>query len=158
MSIVRIVPAVLTFFILIESASAQQNRIACGQGMVEDLSPASKRSTIQRVAMTSDVVPIKFIGHATFVVRSPQDVVVVTDYNDYYRAGVRPDIATMNTDRGNHSTFRIEPGVAHMRFTARTAAEATLIRTSPIRTSAFTANLPTSRQWVTAIPTRPPSS
>jgi L-ascorbate metabolism protein UlaG (beta-lactamase superfamily) len=117
MSNVRIVPAVLAFFILIGSASGsafgQQNRIACGQGMVENRSPLFKPSAIRRVALVSDVVPIKFIGHATFVVRSPQDVVIVTDYNDYYRAGVRPDIATMNTDRGNHSTFRIEPGVTH---------------------------------------------
>ena len=117
MSIVRIVPAVLVFFILIGSApnaafGQQANRIACGQGMVENLSPLFKRSAMQRVAV-ADTVPIKFIGHATFTIRSPQGVNIVTDYNDYYRADVRPDIATMNTRRGNHSTDRIEPGVTH---------------------------------------------
>jgi len=114
MLMLRCVPAVIVaFFILIGSASAQQaNRIACGQGMVENQSPILKRSAIQRVA-AAEMVPIKFIGHATFTIRSPQGVYIVTDYNDYYRADVRPDIATMNTRRGNHSTYRIEPGVTH---------------------------------------------
>ena len=114
MLMLRIVPAVLAFFMLVGPVAAQQsaNRIACGQGMVENQSPILKRAPIQRVA-AADLVPIKFIGHATFTIRSPQGVNIVTDYNDYYRADVRPDIATMNTQRGNHSTYRIEPGVAH---------------------------------------------
>jgi L-ascorbate metabolism protein UlaG (beta-lactamase superfamily) len=115
MFIVRLVPAVfVAFFLIIGSAAAQQaNRIACGQGMVENRSPILKHSAIRYAATAAEPVPIKFIGHATFTIRSPQGVNVVTDYNDYYRADVRPDIATMNTQRGNHSTYRIEPGVAH---------------------------------------------
>lgn len=114
MLMLRCVPVFLVVFLVtIGPAAAQQTRIACGQGMVENRPPALKRSAIQHVSLTSEKVPIKFIGHATFTIRSPQGVYVVTDYNDYYRADVRPDIATMNTRRGNHSTYRIEPGVAH---------------------------------------------
>lgn len=95
------------------SVSAQQARLACGQGMVQNHEPAFKRTAIARVSVGADLVPIRFIGHATFLIRSPQGVNVITDYNDYYRAGVVPDIATMNTNRGNHSTLHIETGVTH---------------------------------------------
>lgn len=118
MSIVRFVSAILlataaAIVTVTGGASAQQARLACGQGMVQNHDPILKRAAIARVAASGDLVPIRFIGHATFLIRSPQGVNVVTDYNDYYRAGVVPDIATMNTNRGNHSTFRIETGVTH---------------------------------------------
>jgi L-ascorbate metabolism protein UlaG (beta-lactamase superfamily) len=89
------------------SAADAQTRIACGEGLVE------RPRLIHRAAAEADGVPIRFIGHATFLIRSPQGVKVVTDYNDVFRAETLPDIATMNANRGNHRTFHIEPGIAH---------------------------------------------
>ena len=114
MSIMRLVTVgLVAIFVFIGAASAQQTRLACGQGLVELQTPTIKRATIARVALDADVVPIKFIGHATFLIRSPQGVTVVTDYNDYYRTDIVPDIVTMNTNRGNHATFSIDPGIKH---------------------------------------------
>ena len=48
------------------------------------------------------------------MVRSPGGVKVATDYNDFYRAGELPDIATINIQRGNHSTYNIEPSISHV--------------------------------------------
>ena len=90
------------------NSALAQGRIACGEGMVQRPQPLA-----QRAALDADRVPIRFIGHATFLIRSPQGVKVITDYNDYYRADVLPDIATMNSNRGNHRTYNIEPQVAH---------------------------------------------
>ena len=117
MPIVRFISAVLlatvAASVLTTGSVSAQARLACGQGMVQNHNPTLKHAAIMRVATDADLVPIRFIGHATFLIRSPQGVSVVTDYNDYYRAGVVPDIATMNTNRGNQSTFRIETGVSH---------------------------------------------
>jgi len=90
------------------SPAIAQGRIACGEGLVQRPMPL-----LQRAAIEADRVPIRFIGHATFLIRSPQGVKVITDYNDYYRADVLPDIATMNSNRGNHTTNRIDPSIAH---------------------------------------------
>ena len=105
--------ALLAIFIATGSAHAQQVRLACGQGLVQNQEPGLIRSALTRAAAEADRIPIRFIGHATFLIRSPQGVNVVTDYNDNYRADVLPDIATMNTNRANHRTFQIEPSIAH---------------------------------------------
>ena len=54
---------------------------------------------------------LSFIGHASFLIESSQGVKVITDYNDYFRGNTIPDIATMNINRGNHSTESLEPNV-----------------------------------------------
>src|SRR5215813_15539837 len=41
-------------------------------------------------------VRLTFVGHATWLIESPGGVKTATDYNDYLRPDVVPDIATMN--------------------------------------------------------------
>jgi L-ascorbate metabolism protein UlaG (beta-lactamase superfamily) len=92
-----------------EAQQLQQRRIACGEGLVELHKPQGFRPA----SFSSGEVGISFIGHSTFLIRSPQDVKVITDYNPYFRADVLPDIATMNTDRANHMVPLPEPGIAY---------------------------------------------
>jgi L-ascorbate metabolism protein UlaG (beta-lactamase superfamily) len=56
-------------------------------------------------------VGLTFLGHASFLIESPQGVKIVTDYNDLIRAPVTPDIVTMNNAHTTHYTDHIEPGV-----------------------------------------------
>jgi L-ascorbate metabolism protein UlaG (beta-lactamase superfamily) len=56
-------------------------------------------------------VGLTFLGHASFLIESPQGVTIVTDYNDMIRAPVTPDIVTMNNAHPTHYTDAIEPGV-----------------------------------------------
>ena len=49
-----------------------------------------------RLALNPDQVRITYSGHSTFLIESPQLVRIATDYNDYVRPPVLPDIATMN--------------------------------------------------------------
>jgi L-ascorbate metabolism protein UlaG (beta-lactamase superfamily) len=51
------------------------------------------------------------VGHASFLIESPQLVRIVTDYNDYVRPPVLPDIATMNHAHSTHFTDRPDPGI-----------------------------------------------
>src|SRR5437667_7352214 len=62
-------------------------------------------------AAAEKAVAISFLGHASFLIESPQGVKIVTDYNDMIRAPVTPDIVTMNNAHPTHYTDAVEPGV-----------------------------------------------
>src|SRR5690242_14348758 len=54
---------------------------------------------------------LTYLGHASFLIESPEGVRIVTDYNGVHRAKVTPDIVTMNNAHSTHYTDIIEPGV-----------------------------------------------
>jgi len=93
-------------------------------GLVASRSPVFKRDLFQRAsldkaslklaALAADQVRITFVGHATFLLESPQLVRIATDYNDYVRPNVLPDIITMNHAHSTHYTDRPDPGIAHV--------------------------------------------
>jgi len=62
-------------------------------------------------AGSEDAVRLTFLGHASFLIESPQGVRIVTDYNGMIRAPVTPDIVTMNNTHPTHYTDDVEPGV-----------------------------------------------
>jgi L-ascorbate metabolism protein UlaG (beta-lactamase superfamily) len=59
----------------------------------------------------ADEVRLTFIGHATFLIESPHGVKIATDYNDYVRPRVVPDIVTMNHAHGTHYTDYPDPAI-----------------------------------------------
>jgi L-ascorbate metabolism protein UlaG (beta-lactamase superfamily) len=65
-------------------------------------------------ALDADQVRITFAGHATFLIESPQLVRIVTDYNDYVRPPVTPDIATMNHAHDTHYTDNPDPAIKYV--------------------------------------------
>jgi len=67
-----------------------------------------------KLALNPDQVRITYSGHSTFLVESPQLVRVATDYNDYVRPMVLPDIATMNHAHSTHYTDRPDPRIPHV--------------------------------------------
>lgn len=54
---------------------------------------------------------ITYAGHSTFLIESPKLVRIATDYNDYLRPPVLPDIATMNHAHSTHYTDRPDPDI-----------------------------------------------
>jgi L-ascorbate metabolism protein UlaG (beta-lactamase superfamily) len=64
--------------------------------------------------LKSGEVRISYIGHSTFLLESPKGVRISTDYNDYVRAPVVPDIATMNRAHSSHFSIAPEPGITHV--------------------------------------------
>src|SRR4029077_15004745 len=56
-------------------------------------------------------VGLTFLGHASFLIESPQGVRIVTDYNDMIRAPLVPDIVTMNNAHPTHYSDNVEAGV-----------------------------------------------
>ena len=67
-----------------------------------------------RLALASDQVRITYAGHSTFLIESPQLVRIGTDYNDYVRTPVLPDIVTMNHAHSTHYTDRPDPAIRHV--------------------------------------------
>jgi L-ascorbate metabolism protein UlaG (beta-lactamase superfamily) len=59
-------------------------------------------------------VAITFLGHASFLVESPEGVRIVTDYNDMIGAPVTPDIVTMNNAHPTHYTEHVDPAVKYV--------------------------------------------
>src|SRR6202042_3848397 len=62
-------------------------------------------------ALAEDQVRITYSGHSTFLLQSPKLVRIATDYNDYVRTPVLPDIVTMNHAHSTHYTDRPDPDI-----------------------------------------------
>ena len=75
---------------------------------------ASRRLPVQRAQLKFDQVRITYVGHSTFLIESPQLVRIATDYNDYVKPPVAPDIVTMNRAHSTHYTDRPDPAIKHV--------------------------------------------
>jgi L-ascorbate metabolism protein UlaG (beta-lactamase superfamily) len=76
---------------------------------------ASERPPFIRAAVRQGLAPnearITYAGHSTFLIESPKLVRIATDFNDYVRPPVLPDIATMNHAHSTHYTDRPDPDI-----------------------------------------------
>jgi L-ascorbate metabolism protein UlaG (beta-lactamase superfamily) len=75
---------------------------------------ADDRPRVIPAVLDPDQVRITYIGHATFLIESPQLVRIATDYNDYVRPPVVPDIATMNHAHSTHYTDNPDPAIKYV--------------------------------------------
>lgn len=83
-------------------------------GLVAIRPPFAVPAAFRLAALNADQVRISYIGHSTFLLESPQLVRIATDYNDYVKAPVLPDIVTMNHAHSTHYTDRPDPGIKHV--------------------------------------------
>ena len=83
-------------------------------GLVASNSPHLMLAALRLAALNPDQVRITFIGHATFLIESPELVRIATDYNDYERPPVTPDIATMNHAHDTHYTDHPDPAIKYV--------------------------------------------
>jgi L-ascorbate metabolism protein UlaG (beta-lactamase superfamily) len=59
-------------------------------------------------------VRLTFVGHATSLIETGGGVKIATDYNDYIRPPVVPDIATMNRAHTTHYSLFPDPAIKHV--------------------------------------------
>jgi L-ascorbate metabolism protein UlaG (beta-lactamase superfamily) len=83
-------------------------------GLVAADRPRVVPAALRLAALNTDQVRLTFIGHATFLIESPQLVRIATDYNDYVRPPVLPDIVTMNHAHSTHYTDRPDPAIKYV--------------------------------------------
>jgi L-ascorbate metabolism protein UlaG (beta-lactamase superfamily) len=78
------------------------------------LAVAQAPSPVRPVVLGAAEVRLSFLGHATWLIESPGGVTSITDYNDYVRPPVVPDIATMNRAHTTHYTNFPDPNIKHL--------------------------------------------
>ena len=83
-------------------------------GLVARDHPRALPAAFHLAALNADQVRITFIGHATFLIESPQGVRIATDYNDYIRPKVVPDIVTMNHAHDTHYSEHPDPAIKYV--------------------------------------------
>ena len=82
--------------------------------MVAQTTPRIWPATFRLAAAEGGQVRLTFVGHATFLIESPHGVTIATDYNDYVRPDVVPEIVTMNRAHDTHYTNNPPPGIAYV--------------------------------------------
>jgi L-ascorbate metabolism protein UlaG (beta-lactamase superfamily) len=75
---------------------------------------ASRDTLFSRAALRQGEVGLTFVGHATFLIETPEGVRIATDYSDGTRPPVTPDVATMNKAHSTHFSIRPDPGIKHV--------------------------------------------
>jgi L-ascorbate metabolism protein UlaG (beta-lactamase superfamily) len=83
-------------------------------GLIAARPPFAEPAALRLAALERDQVRISYVGHSTFLIESPQLVRIATDYNDYVRSPMLPDIATMNHAHSTHYTLSPDPGVKYV--------------------------------------------
>jgi L-ascorbate metabolism protein UlaG (beta-lactamase superfamily) len=73
--------------------------------------PRPTPAALRLAALAADQVRFTYAGHSTFLIESPQLVRVATDYNDWVKPPILPDIVTMNHAHSTHFTNRPDPGI-----------------------------------------------
>jgi L-ascorbate metabolism protein UlaG (beta-lactamase superfamily) len=71
-------------------------------------------ASLHLAALKASEVRLTFVGHATWLVESAGGISVATDYNDYIRPAVVPDIATMNRAHTTHYSMLPDPAIRHV--------------------------------------------
>jgi L-ascorbate metabolism protein UlaG (beta-lactamase superfamily) len=83
-------------------------------GLVAQDRPRAVPAGLRLAALNPDQVRITYVGHASFLIESPDLVRIVTDYNDYVRPPLVPDIATMNHAHDTHYTDHPDPAIKYV--------------------------------------------
>jgi L-ascorbate metabolism protein UlaG (beta-lactamase superfamily) len=66
------------------------------------------------VSLKPSEARLTFVGHATWLIESAGGISIATDYNDYIRPSVVPDIATMNRAHTTHFSMFPDPAIKHV--------------------------------------------
>jgi len=83
-------------------------------GLVASRAPLVQPASLRVAALERDQVRLTYVGHSTFLIESPQLVRIATDYNDYVRPSILPDIATMNHAHSTHYSLSPDPSIKYV--------------------------------------------
>jgi hypothetical protein len=72
---------------------------------------AAGKPRVWHAAARNLTVRISFLGHASFLIETPDKVRAITDYSGAYTVDPPPDIVTMNHAHPSHYTLQPDPGI-----------------------------------------------
>src|SRR5262245_11460326 len=115
--------AMLAAVVVIAGATQSHGQVAPPAGKPEMMQncpglvasrPPTAPTALRLAALERDQLRLTYVGHSTFLIESSQLVRIATDYNDYVRPTVLPDIATMNHAHSTHYTLAPDPGIKYV--------------------------------------------
>jgi len=83
-------------------------------GLVAADRPRAVPAAFRLATLADGEVRLTYVGHSTFLIESPRHVRIATDYNDYVRPPVVPDIVTMNHAHSTHYTDHPDPAIKYV--------------------------------------------
>jgi L-ascorbate metabolism protein UlaG (beta-lactamase superfamily) len=95
-------------------AAAKPQMMENCPGLISRNTPRVIPASLRLAALAADQARITYIGHSTFLIESPKLVRIATDYNDYVRPPMVPDIVTMNHAHSSHYTDLPDPAIKHV--------------------------------------------
>lgn len=104
--------AVIAGAVPLSAAQAAEDRcIAVAQRRAPDLVVPAQFKLDE---LKSGEVRISYVGHSTFLIESRKGIRIATDYNDYVRPAVTPEIATMNRAHTSHYSNFPDTKIRHV--------------------------------------------
>ena len=97
-----------------DAPAAKPEMTADCPGLVAADRPRMLPAAFKLGAFDADQVRLTFVGHSTFLIESPQLVRIATDYNDYVRPPLVPDIVTMNHAHDTHYSDHPDPAIKYV--------------------------------------------
>lgn len=91
-------------------AKPEMTEVSC-PGFIAGRSPVFQPAALRLAALERGQLRLTYVGHATFLIETPDGVRIATDYNDWVKPPVLPDIVTMNHAHSSHYTLHPEPGI-----------------------------------------------
>jgi L-ascorbate metabolism protein UlaG (beta-lactamase superfamily) len=76
--------------------------------------PVSLKRAAAKGNEKADEVAITYAGHSTYLIDTPGDVRIATDYAGVHQIGRLPDVVTMNRAHSTHYTFFPDPRIPHV--------------------------------------------
>ncbi len=71
-------------------------------------------ASLSRAAAEKSEVTITYAGHATYIIETPRNVTIATDFSGAYTAGKSPNVVTMNRAHSTHYTLNPDPRITHV--------------------------------------------
>jgi L-ascorbate metabolism protein UlaG (beta-lactamase superfamily) len=100
--------------VMAQPAPAKPEMMENCPGLVAERGPRAVPASLRLATLAADQARISYVGHSTFLLESPRNVKIATDYNDYVKPRVLPDIVTMNHAHSTHYTDFPDPGIKHV--------------------------------------------
>jgi len=112
--IARVASPLLIALSFSSGAQAQQQQASECLAVAQLLPNVIFASYSTAAATTKSSVTITYVGHSTYQIETPADVVIATDYNGVYRPPRLPTVVTMNRAHTTHYTLTPDPRIKHV--------------------------------------------
>ncbi|MEH2511855.1 L-ascorbate metabolism protein UlaG (beta-lactamase superfamily) [Nitrobacteraceae bacterium AZCC 1564] len=107
--IIVFVASVLSFGAFAEDKPQPSQCLAVAQSL-----PNVRFVSLRHTAAEKGEVVITYAGHSTYIIETPGNVIIATDFSGVYTADKLPDVVTMNRAHSTHYTLNPDPRIKYV--------------------------------------------